>query len=159
TMLVLAGIVVLHITTIILLLVATIDNAWWISDTVSTDLWGRWELLNSVWHYTNLKNYPEDYLQAIQATSVLACVFAILALFVFVAQLFTLPRGQRFTFTGVLQFLSCLCIMIAASIYTAELHISEAVGGYGHCYVLAWISFVLSFILAITYLVLRKKSE
>lgn len=52
-----------------------------------------------------------------------------------------------------------LCIMIAASIYTAELHISEAVGGYGHSYVLAWISFVLSFILAITYLVLRKKSE
>lgn len=58
--------------------------------------------------------------------------------------------------------LSCptgLCIMIAASIYTAELHISEEVGGYGHCYVLAWISFVLSFILAVTYLVLRKKSE
>lgn len=48
-----------------------------------------------------------DYLQAIQATSVLACVFAILALFVFVAQLFTLPKGQRFTFTGILQFLSC----------------------------------------------------
>lgn len=171
-----------------------------------------------------------DYLQAIQATSVLACVFAILALFVFVAQLFTLPKGQRFTFTGVLQFLSCklhgrknsvmwlkeapiflfeahdesdtntsrtfktvytprvklstgsaftiyfiycititrsstlpcpagLCIMIAASIYTAELHIRETVGGYGHCYVLAWISFVLSFILTVTYLVLRKKSE
>lgn len=58
--------------------------------------------------------------------------------------------------------LSCpagLCIMIAASIYTAKLHVSEAVGGYGHCYVLAWISFVFSFILAITYLVLRKKSE
>lgn len=58
--------------------------------------------------------------------------------------------------------LSCptgLCIMIAASIYTAELHISKEVGGYGHCYVLAWISFVLSFILAVTYLVLRKKSE
>lgn len=52
-----------------------------------------------------------------------------------------------------------LSIMIAASIYTAKFHIGEAVGGYGHCYVLAWISFVLSFILAITYLVLRKKSE
>lgn len=221
----------------------SVSQAWWISDTVSTDVWGRWELLNSMWHYTNLKNYPEgnihildadlkrnqtrntpmswkpaavivslnppwsfdgslpclmraicvfgpcfvpDYLQAIQATSVLACVFAILALFVFVAQLFTLAKGQRFTFTGVLQFLSCkfqkewpvtertrrvdvtwrpspfppgLCIMIAASIYTAKLHTSEAVGGYGHCYVLAWISFVLTFVLSITYLVLRKKSE
>ncbi|XP_042341170.1 epithelial membrane protein 1 [Plectropomus leopardus] len=159
-MLMLAGIVVLHVTTIILLLVATIDNAWWVTNTVSTDLWGRWVSTNSDWHYTNLKDgYPEEYLQAVQATSVLACIFAILALFVFVAQLFTLPKGQRFTFTGVLQLIACLCIMIAASIYTAELHTNETEGGYGHSYVLAWISFVLTFILAITYLVLRKKSE
>lgn len=48
-----------------------------------------------------------EYLQTIQATSVLACVFAILALFVFVAQLFTLPKGQRFTFTGILQLIAC----------------------------------------------------
>lgn len=34
-------------------------QAWWITNTVSTDLWGRWELTSSVWHYTNLKNYPE----------------------------------------------------------------------------------------------------
>lgn len=166
---------------------------------MSTDLWGRWELSNSDWHYTSLINYPEgknphkfgllisfadsmcywsgaetermlvsvpllvingdewlkegqhmlikllrqklsqverssyianccvcvlfltlhwlcvsvlsrpvaEYLQAVQATSVLACVFAILALFVFVAQLFTLPKGQRFTFTGVLQLIAC----------------------------------------------------
>ncbi|XP_074486387.1 epithelial membrane protein 1 [Sebastes fasciatus] len=158
-MLMLAGIVVLHITTIILLLVAAIDNAWWITDTVTTDLWGRWELTNSGWHYTNLQDYPEEYLQTVQATSVLACIFAILALVVFVAQLFTLPKGQRFTFTGILQLIACLCIMIAASIYTAELQSNKTGGGFGHSYVLAWISFVLTFILAITYLVLRKKSE
>ncbi|KAF7665117.1 hypothetical protein LDENG_00154460 [Lucifuga dentata] len=158
-MLMLAGIVVLHITTIILLLVATIDNAWWMSDTMSTDLWGRWDKAGSAWHYTSLKNYPEDLLQAVQATSVLACIFAFLALFVFVAQLFTLPKGQRFTFTGVLQMISCLCIMIAASIYTAEFHTGGDEGWYGHCFVLAWISFVFTFILTIIYLVLRKKSE
>ncbi|CAL1601541.1 unnamed protein product [Knipowitschia caucasica] len=158
-MLMLGGIVLLHITTIILLLVATIDNAWWISDAVSTDLWGRWEMTNKVWHYTNLKNYPEEFLQTVQATSVLACIFAILALFVFVAQLFTLPKGQRFTFTGILQAISSLCIMIAASIYTAEFHTKETEGGYGHSYVLAWISFVFTVLLAITYFVLRKKSE
>lgn len=38
---------------------SSVSQAWWISETVSTDLWGRWELLNSAWHYTNLKNYPE----------------------------------------------------------------------------------------------------
>jgi len=157
-MLMLAGILVLHITTAILLLVATIDNAWWMTDSVSTDVWGRWELKDSGWGYTNLNNYPQEYLQTVQATSVLACIFTILALFVFVAQLFTLPKGQRFTFTGVLQLIACLCIMIAASVYTAQLHTSE-VGRYGHCYVLAWISFVLSFLLGITYLILRKKSE
>lgn len=48
-----------------------------------------------------------EYLQAVQATTVLACIFAILALFVFVAQLFTLPKGQRFTFSGILQLISC----------------------------------------------------
>ncbi|XP_022614354.1 peripheral myelin protein 22-like [Seriola lalandi dorsalis] len=158
-MLMLAGIVVLHITTIILLLVATIDNAWVINDSMSAGLWGKWELkTSSVWHYTNLKDYPQEYLQTVQATSVLACIFAILALFVFVAQLFTLPKGQRFTFTGVLQLIACLCIMIAASIYTAELQIKEQ-GGYGHSYVLAWISFVFTLLLAVTYLILRKKSE
>ncbi|KAM3865478.1 peripheral myelin protein 22-like [Diretmus argenteus] len=157
-MLILAGIVVLHITTIILLLVATIDNAWWVTDTTSTDLWGSWEMAGSAWHYVSLKTYPEDFLQAVQATSVLACIFAILALFVFVAQLFTLGKGQRFTLSGVLQMISCLCVMIAASIYTAEFHINEA-GAYGHSFILAWISFVLTFFLAVTYLVLRKKTE
>lgn len=52
-----------------------------------------------------------------------------------------------------------LCIMIAASIYTATLQTGKAEGGFGHSYVLAWISFVLTLLLAITYLVLRKKSE
>lgn len=160
-MLMLAGIVALHITTIILLLVATIDNAWWLTGSNSTDLWGRWVLTKSEWHYMNLKDNPDvtEYLQTVQATSVLACIFAILGLFVFVAQLFTLPKGQRFTFTGILQLLACLCIMIAVSIYTAEIQTSKSGGSYGHSYVLAWISFVLTFLLAITYLVLRKKSE
>lgn len=156
----LAGIVVLHITTIILLLVATIDNAWWVTDKVSTDLWGKWEVTDLGWRYSNLKNYPQEYLETIQATSVLACIFGILALFVFIAQLFTLPKGQRFTFSGILQAICCLCIMIAASIYTAKFHTKDTVGGgYGHSFVLAWISFVFTFLLAITYFVLRKKSE
>ncbi|KAF6717993.1 Epithelial membrane protein 2 [Oryzias melastigma] len=157
-MFVLAGIIVLHISTIILLLVATIDNAWWVTETVSTDLWGTWRLKSSEWHYHNLETSPDEFLQSVQASAVLACIFSILGLFVFVAQLFTLPKGQRFMFTGILQLISCLCVMIAASVYTAELH-TGASGGYGHSYILAWISFVLTFLLALTYLILRKKSE
>lgn len=50
---------------------------------------------------------PADYLQAVQATSVLACIFSILGIFVFVAQLFTLSKGKRFTISGIFQFVAC----------------------------------------------------
>ncbi|KAM7372372.1 hypothetical protein PAMP_009545 [Pampus punctatissimus] len=95
---------------------------------------------------------------AVQASSVLACIFSILGIFVFVAQLFTLSKGQRFTISGIFQLLACLCIMIAASIYTDRFHIDEKFGQYGHCFILAWISFALTFISSIIYFVLRKKT-
>ncbi|KAJ8251848.1 hypothetical protein GJAV_G00226100 [Gymnothorax javanicus] len=165
TMLVLLGaIFVLHIVAIILLLIATIDNAWWFTDNVSTDIWFRWvKLPDGSWNSTDLPiSYPQDYLQAVQATAVLACIFSILGLFVFVAQLFTLLKGQRFTFSGIFQFIACICIMIAASIYTDIFHKSETDmykdGWYGHSFVLAWISFVLTLISSIIYFVLRKKT-
>ncbi|KAJ8345211.1 hypothetical protein SKAU_G00294040 [Synaphobranchus kaupii] len=160
TMLVLlGGIFLLHITTIIILLVATIDNAWWFTENISTDIWARWLKTNDVWNYTDIPStYPQDYLQAVQATSVLSCIFSILGLFVFVAQLFTLAKGQRFTFSGIFQFIACLCIMIAASIYTDIFHRNEKDGWYGHSYVLAWIAFVFTFISSIIYFVLRKKT-
>ncbi|XP_036409421.1 epithelial membrane protein 2-like [Megalops cyprinoides] len=157
----LGGIFLLHITTIILLLVATIDNAWWFTDTISTDIWARWVKMNGVWNYTELPEYYQqhhEYLQAVQATTVLACIFAILGLFVFVGQLFTLAKGQRFTFSGIFQLIACLCIMIAASIYTDIFHKDEKNGWYGHSFILAWISFVLTFISSIIYFVLRKKT-
>lgn len=126
---------------------------------------------------------PADYLHAVQATSVLACIFSFIAAFVFLAQLFTLPKGQRFTITGAFQLLACeyffdgvpltlvtlpdsdegflssgVFIMIAASIYTNRFHVNESQGSYGHSYILAWIAFGLSFVSSITYFVLRKKS-
>ncbi|XP_029914653.1 epithelial membrane protein 1 [Myripristis murdjan] len=157
----LAAIFAIHIIGIILLLVATIDNAWWMSETVSTDIWARWIYAKGVWNYTDLpeiSSYPQDYLQAVQASSVLACIFSILGIFVFVAQLFTLAKGQRFTLSGIFQLLACLCIMIAASIYTDRFHLNEKDGWYGHSFILAWISFALTFISSITYFVLRKKT-
>ncbi|XP_061703252.1 epithelial membrane protein 2-like [Syngnathoides biaculeatus] len=157
----LAGIFALHIIAIILLLVATIDNAWWVTETISTDVWARWIYMNGQWNYTDLptgSHYPQDYLQAVQASSVLACIFSILGIFVFVAQLFTLNKGQRFTISGIFQALACLSIMIAASIYTDRFHLDESTGSYGHCFILAWIAFALTFISAITYFVLRKKT-
>ncbi|MED6264549.1 hypothetical protein CHARACLAT_016084 [Characodon lateralis] len=125
-----------------------------------TDVWGRWIWFNNKWNHTELPNipsYPSDYVQAVQATTVLACIFSIIGLFVFLAQLFTLPKGQRFTISGIFQILACLFIMIAASIYTDRFHVNEFVGNYGHSYILAWIAFGLTFISSIVYFVLRKK--
>ncbi|XP_018593991.1 epithelial membrane protein 1 [Scleropages formosus] len=154
----LALIFLLHIATITLLLAATINNGWWVTDTMSTDVWARWVYQNNAWNYTSLPtSYPQDYLQTVQAFTVLACIFSILGLFVFVAQLFTLKKGQRFTFSGIFQFIACLCIMIAASIYTDIFHKNEQ-GSYGPSFILAWISFALSFISSVVYFVLRKKT-
>lgn len=159
-MLILLGaIFALHIIGIVLLLVATIDNAWWVTNETYTDVWGQWIMTNNAWNLTDLPStYPSNYLQAVQASSVLACIFSILGIFVFVAQLFTLPKGYRFTISGIFQLLACLCIMIAASIYTDRFHLNEGNGWYGHCYILAWIAFALTFISCITYFVLRKKT-
>uniref|UniRef100_A0AAX7TYR2 Epithelial membrane protein 1 n=1 Tax=Astatotilapia calliptera TaxID=8154 RepID=A0AAX7TYR2_ASTCA len=106
----LAAIFVLHIACIIILLTATIDNAWWVisAGNMPTDIWARWVFVNNSWHSIDLPStYPESYLQAVQASSVLACIFSIIGIFVFVAQLFTLPKGQRFLVSGVFQFLAC----------------------------------------------------
>jgi len=157
----LAAIFVLHIIGIILLLVATIDNGWWMTDNMATDMWARWVFQNGAWNYTDLptgSHYPQDYLQAVQASSVLACIFSILGIFVFLAQLFTLSKGQRFTISGIFQAVACLCIMIAASIYTDIFHKNESTGWYGHCFILAWISFAITFISSVIYFVLRKKT-
>ncbi|KAF5880196.1 epithelial membrane protein 2-like, partial [Clarias magur] len=103
----LAGIFLLHIATVVLLLAATIENAWWTTGFMSTDIWARWTWNNSQWNYTELpSDYPQSYLQAVQASSVLACVFSGIGLFVFLAQLFTLPKGKRFILSGAFQLLA-----------------------------------------------------
>ncbi|XP_036393239.1 epithelial membrane protein 1 [Megalops cyprinoides] len=156
----LAGLFLLHVTTVILLLIATIDNAWYFTDTVSRDLWAQWEFNGAAWNYTEIENDNfQEYLHAVQASAVLSCIFSILGLFVFVVQLFTLGKGQRFTFSGVFQLISCLCIMIAASIYADIFYEREKTGRFGHSFVLAWISFVFSLISSLIYFVLRKKSD
>ncbi|KAJ4921526.1 hypothetical protein JOQ06_015421 [Pogonophryne albipinna] len=157
----LAGVFGIHIIGIIILLVATIDNAWWMTDVISTDVWARWIQTSGVWNLTDLptgSHYPQDYLQAVQASSILACIFSIIGIFVFVAQLFTLEKGKRFTISAGFQLLACLCIMIAAAIYTDRFHLDENDGWYGHCFILAWIAFAITLISSIIYFVLRKKT-
>uniref|UniRef100_A0A8B9FT03 Epithelial membrane protein 2 n=1 Tax=Amazona collaria TaxID=241587 RepID=A0A8B9FT03_9PSIT len=102
----------------------------------------------------------------VQATMILSTLFCCVSFLVFILQLFRLKQGERFVLTSVIQLLSCLCVMIAASIYTdrhEELHksneyrIQVSKGRYGYSFVLAWIAFAFTLISGIMYLVLRKR--
>lgn len=130
------------------------------------------------------------YLQAVQATMILATILCCVGFFVFILQLFKLQQGERFFFTAVIQLCACewhtflpvltnsihrclslmiyqpppppgLCVMTAASIYTDQkdsFHVpSLKEGSYGSSYILAWISFPLTLISGLMYLVLRKR--
>ncbi|XP_028828355.1 epithelial membrane protein 1 isoform X2 [Denticeps clupeoides] len=161
----LSGICFLHLTTIVLLFIAVIDDAWWFTRNMYTDIWGRWamgdgEFEDEVWVYTDLPtSYRKDYLQAVQAFAVLSCLFAVVSLFVFIYQLFTLGKGERFTLSGVLQLTSGFCIMVALSIYTDHFHRDEPGGWYGYSYILAWFGFLLALLTGVIYVILRKRME
>ncbi|XP_076997943.1 epithelial membrane protein 2 isoform X1 [Tamandua tetradactyla] len=162
----LAFIIVFHITSAALLFIATIDNAWWVGEEFFADIWRV--CINN----TNCTQISESYqeyptLQAVQASMILATTLCCIALLVFVLQLFRLKQGERFVLTSIIQLLSCLCVMIAASIYTdrrEELHRSNwllysqtSEGTYGYSFILAWVAFAFTFISGLMYLILRKR--
>ncbi|NXU56183.1 EMP1 protein, partial [Turnix velox] len=156
----LAGIFVVHIATVIMLFVSTISNVWMVGNStfghVSTGLWPQ---CNNTCEQFGLYG-SDDALKAVQAFMILSIIFSIIALVMFIAQLFTLEKGKRFYITGAIMLVCWLCILIGVSIYTARftgkaLDLTDS--HHGYCFILAWICFCFSFIISILYLVLRKK--
>lgn len=47
------------------------------------------------------------YLQAVQASMILATIFCCISFFLFILQLFKLQQGERFLFTAIIQLLAC----------------------------------------------------
>ncbi|XP_029433103.1 epithelial membrane protein 2 [Rhinatrema bivittatum] len=161
----LAFIIVFHITSAALLFISTIDNAWWVGDTFSMDIWKECNY-TQVTNCTDIGNDNASFqaIQTVQATMILATILCCIGFFVFVLQLFRLKQGERFVFTAIVQLLACLCVMIGASVYTAlhkEFHAQQPQivqdGSYGYSFILAWIAFAFTFISSIMYLILRKR--
>ncbi|KAL2766463.1 epithelial membrane protein 2 precursor [Daubentonia madagascariensis] len=162
----LAFIILFHITSAALLFVATIDNAWWVGDEFFADVWRV--CLNNT-NCTEVNDSFEGYttLQAVQATMILSTILCCIAFLIFLLQLFRLKQGERFVLTSIIQLMSCLCVMIAASIYTdrrEELHGKNkefyplnSEGRYGYSFILAWVAFAFTFISGMMYLILRKR--
>ncbi|XP_069859594.1 epithelial membrane protein 2 [Dipodomys merriami] len=163
----LAFIIIFHITSAALLFVATIDNAWWVGDNFSVDVW---RVCRNNSNCTEIDESFSDYatLQAVQASMILSTILCCIAFFIFLLQLFRLKQGERFVLTSIIQLMSCLCVMIGASIYTdrrQDFHNNNAEyssymmeeGRYGYSFILAWVAFAFTFISGLMYLVLRKR--
>ncbi|XP_025896205.1 epithelial membrane protein 1 [Nothoprocta perdicaria] len=156
----LAGIFVVHIATVIMLFVSTIANVWMVgyynTQEVSSGLWLR---CNKSCTQLLVASSDEASLKTVQAFMILSIIFSVIALVVFIVQLFTLEKGKRFYITGAVMLVCWLCILIGVSIYTARF--TKLPGTtrvhHGYCFILAWICFCFSFIISILYLVLRKK--
>lgn len=161
---ILAFIIVFHITSIALLFIATIDNAWWIGSDFYVDIWKT--CLNAtkaaVCSEIGSDNPEFQAIQAIQATMILSTILCCVGLLSFGLQLFRLKQGERFVLTAIIQMLSCLCVMIAAAIYSSmhdkfhpKMDIKD--GTFGYSFILAWIAFAFTLINSIMYLILRKR--
>ncbi|NXP12778.1 EMP2 protein, partial [Thinocorus orbignyianus] len=141
-------------------------QAWWVGENFSTDVWRMCATNTSTCMAITDQFREYQSIQAVQATMILSTIFCCVAFLVFILQLFRLKQGERFVLTSIIQLLSCLCVMIAASIYTdrhEELHKSNeyrlevSQGQYGYSFVLAWIAFAFTLISGVMYLVLRKR--
>uniref|UniRef100_A0A3Q0SRC8 Epithelial membrane protein 2 n=1 Tax=Amphilophus citrinellus TaxID=61819 RepID=A0A3Q0SRC8_AMPCI len=163
-LIILAFIILFHLAAAILLFVATIHNAWWVVSAPGRDV-----IYSDLWYTCNSTCNPVEnshtkdaaYLQAVQATMILATILCCVSFFIFILQLFRIKQGERFIFTAIIQILASVCVMIAASIYTAENASFHVVGlkngSYGSSYIVAWVSFPMTLISGLMYLVLRKR--
>ncbi|CAH2306902.1 epithelial membrane 2 [Pelobates cultripes] len=161
---VLAFIVIFHITSIALLFIATIDNAWWVGTDFSLDIWRTCVNTTTTSVCTDIGSKTNYFqaIQTIQATMILSTILCCFGLVCFAFQLFRLKQGERFVLSGIIQMLSCLCVLIAAAIYSSmheSFHndLKLPGGSFGYSFILAWIAFAFTFLNSIMYLILRKR--
>ncbi|KAI2564553.1 epithelial membrane protein 1 [Homo sapiens] len=115
----LAGIFVVHIATVIMLFVSTIANVWLVSNTVDASV-GLWKNCTNISCSDSLSYASEDALKTVQAFMILSIIFCVIALLVFVFQLFTMEKGNRFFLSGATTLVCFIMrIVMERSITTA----------------------------------------
>ncbi|PNJ23159.1 EMP1 isoform 7 [Pongo abelii] len=112
----LAGIFVVHIATVIMLFVSTIANVWVVSNHGATSV-GLWK--NCSYNSCNetLSYAGEDALKTVQAFMILSIIFSVIALLVFVFQLFTMEKGNRFFLSGAT---TLVCFVMRSAVKTSK---------------------------------------
>ncbi|XP_017273129.1 epithelial membrane protein 3-like [Kryptolebias marmoratus] len=154
----------LHVITLAMLFIATMEKTWWVwDDSKLSDLWYNCRLDNSTetWLCTSTKE--SEWLHAVQVLMVLSVIFSAVSFLVFLGQLVTMSKGGLFYVTGLCQVFAGLNAFSAALIYT--LHNKEILqdskklfsGYFGYCFILAWVCVPLLLCSGIIYIHLRKK--
>ncbi|KAM7422819.1 hypothetical protein PAMA_010722 [Pampus argenteus] len=160
----LVSLIVLHLLTLAMVVIATLEKSWWIwADSEITDLWHNCFHDNATKTWLCAATNESDWLQSVQALMILSVVFSSISFLVFLGQLFTMSKGGLFYFTGLCQAFAGCTDFAAALIFT--FHTKEILndsrdltkGHFGYCVILAWLSVPLLLISGILYVHLRKK--
>ncbi|KAB5546342.1 hypothetical protein PHYPO_G00070960 [Pangasianodon hypophthalmus] len=157
-------ITLLHLFTLAVVFVATMEKSWWVwSSTERSDLWYDCRLDNETETWFCVSSNETEWLQAVQVLMVLSAVFCSVSFLVFLGQLFIMSKGGLFYLTGVCQAFAGLTTFTAVLIYT--LHNKEILqdarnlssGHFGYCFILAWVCVPLLMWSGIMYIYLRKR--
>ncbi|MEQ2223090.1 hypothetical protein ILYODFUR_033232 [Ilyodon furcidens] len=160
----LIAVTMLHLITLAMLFIATMEKSWWMWDSTETsDLWYNCRFENSTGTWLCATTKETEWLQAVQVLIVISVVFSSVSFLVFLGQLFTMSKGGLFYFTGLCQVFAGLTAFSAALIYT--LHNKEILpdsespisGNFGYCLILAWVCVPLLLCSGVMYIHLRKK--
>ncbi|KAM7402302.1 hypothetical protein PAMP_017550 [Pampus punctatissimus] len=160
----LVSLIVLHLVTLAMVLIATLEKSWWVwADSEITDLWHSCFHDNATKAWLCAATNESDWLQSVQALMILSVVFSSISFLVFLGQLFTMSKGGLFYFTGLCQAFAASTDFAASLIFT--FHTKEILndsrdldkGHFGYCVILAWLSVPLLVISGILYVHLRKK--
>lgn len=160
----LISLIMLHLVSLAMLLIATLEKSWWVwTKSEITDLWHNCIYDNATETWLCATTNESDWLQSVQALMVLSVVFSSLSFLVFLGQLFTVSRGGLFYFTGLCQafagftdFAACLIFTFhRKEILNDSRDLSE--GQFGYCFILAWVCVPLLLVSGVLYVHLRKK--
>ncbi|KAG1950251.1 peripheral myelin protein [Pimephales promelas] len=156
---------VLHLVTLAILFIATMEKSWWtLGDTGNSDLWYKCSYDNASGTWLCASVQENEWLQSVQALMILSVVLSSISFMVFLGQLFTMSKGGLFYFTGLCQFFAGFAAFAAVLIYTFQRSeilqdVQELeMGRFGYCYILAWVCVPLLLISGALYVHLRKRA-
>ncbi|XP_006009718.1 epithelial membrane protein 3 [Latimeria chalumnae] len=154
------GILTLHLIVLVLLYLATLEKAWWVSEgSYNENLWYDCHYNNDTDTWLCATASENEWRHAVQALMVLSVLFSSISFILFLCQLFTLKHGGLFYVTGIFQIFAGLADFTGAVIYAAHVQdfLKQTGGHFGYCFVLAWVAFPLSLASGVLYIHLRKR--